>query len=87
MFSSKNSDIAFHEVFESARGSRFSGTKLGLAITTAGCWLGETVGLLPKGTVKVQNFLVGAAESFKRAGRKELLTPGYLYVCQKPRVV
>lgn len=148
VFAKENgSDIPFHEVFEGARGGRFTGTKFGLwwacslamglfsvcffffflchlflfrplhrrthtytytlshtrthpltlfecahslllfpkrRCTYAFTYVGETLRVLPRGTCEVQTMLMGAAESFKEAGRLGLLTPGMLYVCEKP---
>ena len=72
------------QVFESTAGQRFTGTKLGLYCTYAFCWLGETLRLMPRGTAEVQKMLMGAADSFKESGREGILTPGMLYVLQKP---
>ena len=60
------------------------GTKLGLLFTVIFTWTGEKLRLLPRGTYQVQKMLVGAAESFTEAGQLGLLTPGQLYVCEKP---
>lgn len=85
VFSKENrSDIPFHEVFEGARGGRFTGTKFGLWCTYVFTYVGEALHVLPRGTCEVQAMLMGAAESFKEAGRLGLLTPGMLYVCEKP---
>jgi sterol 24-C-methyltransferase len=78
------SDIKFSEVFEGMRGSRFTGTKLGLWCTYIFCYVGETLKILPTGTAAVQKMLMGAAESFKESGREKILTPGMLYVLEKP---
>jgi hypothetical protein len=85
VFGAATSDIPFHEVFEGARGGRFAGTKIGRALTNTFTYVGELLHLLPKGTYDVQQLLCGAAESFKEAGRLGLLTPGMLYVCEKPK--
>lgn len=79
------SDIKFSEVFEGMRGSRFTGTKFGLWCTYIFCYVGETLRILPRGTSEVQRMLIGAAESFKEAGREKILTPGMLYVLEKPK--
>mmetsp|Transcript_10947 Transcript_10947/g.20956 ORF Transcript_10947/g.20956 Transcript_10947/m.20956 type:complete len:378 (-) Transcript_10947:429-1562(-) len=79
------SDIKFSEVFEGMRGGRFTGTQFGCWCTYAFCWIGETLRILPKGTAEVQSMLMGAAESFKEAGREKILTPGMLYILEKPK--
>jgi len=79
-----HSDIAFSEVFESSKGQRFTGTTVGLWLTYLFCFLGESLFLLPRGTTQVQGMMMGAAQAFKDAGRENILTPGMLYVLQKP---
>ena len=76
--------MGFEEVFASTKGGRFMGTKLGLLFTICFTWTGEKLRLLPRGTYQVQKMLVGAAESFTEAGQLNLLTPGQLFVCEKP---
>jgi len=76
-------DVPFHEVFVSKTGGRFFGTRAGRFITTNALKLGEGLKILPKGTVEVQNMLIGAAESFTEAGELKLITPGYVYICTK----
>lgn len=79
------SDIAFSEVFESSAGQRFVGTKLGLWATWIFCFIGESLFILPRGTTQVQGMMMEAAESFKEAGRENILTPGQLFVVEKPK--
>jgi len=76
-------DVPFHEVFVSKTGGRFFGTRMGRFITTNALKVGEALRILPKGTVEVQNMLIGAAESFTEAGERKLITPGYVYICTK----
>jgi sterol 24-C-methyltransferase len=76
--------IPFHSVFVDKTGGRFFGTKLGRAVTTTFLKIGEAIRLLPKGTVEVQNMLIGAADSFTEAGNRKLLTPGYVFLVEKP---
>jgi len=76
--------VPFHSVFVDKTGGRFFGTKTGRAVTTSILTVGEALRILPKGTVEVQNMLIGAADSFTEAGERKLLTPGYVFICEKP---
>nr|AAK00294.1 sterol methyl transferase [Pneumocystis carinii] len=62
-------------------------------MTTIGKWLissfiglMEFIGLLPKGSKKVNDILLVAADSLVKAGKKEIFTPMQLWVCRKPLV-
>ncbi len=77
-------EVPFHEVFVSKTGGRFFGTRAGRLVTTTALKVGEALKVLPKGTVEVQNMLIGAAESFTEAGERKLITPGYVFICTKP---
>ncbi|GMH19004.1 hypothetical protein Nepgr_020845 [Nepenthes gracilis] len=44
----------------------------------------ETVGLAPKGSQRVQAFLEKAAEGLVQGGRREIFTPMYFFLAQKP---
>lgn len=77
-------DVPFHEVFVSKTGGRFFGTRAGLFVTTTALQIGEALKVLPKGTTQVQEMLVGAAQSFTEAGERKLITPGYVFICEKP---
>ncbi len=48
--------------------------------------LGETVGLIPKGTEKTANSLAVAADCLVKGGKEKLFTPMYLMVGRKPLV-
>jgi sterol 24-C-methyltransferase len=48
------------------------------------CGLGETVGLIPKGTQKTADSLALAADCLVAGGAKKLFTPMYLMVGRKP---
>jgi len=85
VFDPSVNDVKFSEVFEGNAGKRFSGTKVGLWLTWSVLYVLETLRIVPKGTAKVQDMLMGAATSFKEAGRERILTPGMLYVLEKPR--
>jgi len=78
------SDVYFHEVFEGSRGQRFTGTKFGLWCTYIFTYVGETLRFLPRGTCEVQALLMGAAESLKESGRLHIMSPGVLFVLEKP---
>jgi sterol 24-C-methyltransferase len=75
--------VPFHEVFVSKTGGRFFGTRAGRLVTTTALQVGESLRVLPRGTVQVQEMLIGAAESFTEAGEQKLITPGYVYICTK----
>lgn len=77
-------DVPFHEVFVSKTGGRFFGTRAGRLFTKVALQVGEFLRILPAGTVKVQEMLIGAAESFTEAGKRKLITPGYVFICEKP---
>jgi len=77
-------DTPFHEVFVSKQGGDFLATPLGRKITLAFVTIGEKLRLMPKGTIEVQQMLIGAADSFADAGKRKLLTPGYVYILEKP---
>ncbi|KAF7824579.1 cycloartenol-C-24-methyltransferase [Senna tora] len=44
----------------------------------------EYIGLAPKGSVRVQDFLEKAAEGLVEGGRKEIFTPMYFFLARKP---
>eukprot|EP01134_Creolimax_fragrantissima_P002587 CFRG2587T1 len=79
-----NSDYNFVSNFDVAEGGKFTGTKFGMLLTLAFCQVGEFVKVLPKGTVEVQRMLIEAADSFKDAGDRHIITPGQLYILEKP---
>jgi sterol 24-C-methyltransferase len=74
----------FHEVFKGTAGGQFFGTALGRKITTALVSGLETIGLAPAGTSRVQQMLGEAADAFTKAGDMDLMTPGWVFVCEKP---
>ncbi|KNC79580.1 hypothetical protein SARC_08028 [Sphaeroforma arctica JP610] len=81
---SAHSDYSFTSNFDVAEGGKFTGTKPGMLLTLAFCHIGEGLGLLPKGTIEVQQMLISAADSFKEADKLNLITPGQLFILQKP---
>lgn len=46
--------------------------------------LGETIGLIPKGTQKTADSLALAADCLVAGGKEKLFTPMYLCICRKP---
>eukprot|EP00122_Pirum_gemmata_P021185 Pgem_evm1s19757 len=73
----------FHNNFDKAEGGKFTGTKIGMLFTLAFCYIGETLKVLPKGTVEVQNMLIEAADAWKVAGELKICTPGQLFIVKK----
>ncbi|QSL65844.1 hypothetical protein MERGE_000122 [Pneumocystis wakefieldiae] len=62
-------------------------------MTTIGKWLVssfiglmEFIGLAPKGSRKVNDILLVAADSLVKGGKKEIFTPMQLFVCKKPLI-
>jgi len=62
----------------------FATTKLGLMLTLTFTHVGEFCGFLPKGTCEVQKLLIGGATSFREGGELDIVTPGALFVVEKP---
>eukprot|EP00121_Abeoforma_whisleri_P001182 Awhi_evm1s1049 len=80
------SDYNFDSNFDVAEGGKFTGTKFGMLVTLAFCHIGETLRILPKGTIEVQKMLIGAGDSFKEGAKQRLITPGQLFILEKPQV-
>ncbi|KHG15107.1 Cycloartenol-C-24-methyltransferase -like protein [Gossypium arboreum] len=64
--------------------SSFRLTSVGRFITRNMVKALEFVGLAPKGSQRVQDFLEKAAEGLVEGGRKEIFTPMYFFLARKP---
>ncbi|XP_022759458.1 cycloartenol-C-24-methyltransferase-like isoform X2 [Durio zibethinus] len=64
--------------------SSFRLTAIGRLITKNMVKALEFVGLAPKGSRRVQDFLEKAAEGLVEGGRKEIFTPMYFFLARKP---
>ncbi|KAJ1920971.1 Delta(24)-sterol C-methyltransferase [Mycoemilia scoparia] len=68
--------------FSSIQG--FARSEVGRKFTTNGVALLEKVGIAPKGTVKVQEVLMTAADGLVKGAKIGIFTPMFLVVAQKP---
>ena len=59
-------------------------TTIGRAVTTFGLRVLEPLGVVPKGTTQVQEFLNIAADSLTAGGRLGIFTPMFYYKARKP---
>ncbi|KAJ8747046.1 hypothetical protein K2173_011392 [Erythroxylum novogranatense] len=64
--------------------SGFRATALGRFFTRNMLKVLEFVGLAPKGSLRVQNFLERAAEGLVEGGRREIFTPMFFFLARKP---
>ncbi|KAJ2774711.1 Delta(24)-sterol C-methyltransferase [Coemansia nantahalensis] len=62
----------------------FARSRVGRVFTSNAVKILEKVGIAPAGTVKVQDFLVDAADGLVDGGKLEIFTPMYLIVGRKP---
>ncbi|KAH9774428.1 cycloartenol-C-24-methyltransferase [Citrus sinensis] len=65
--------------------SSFRLTSVGRFVTRNMVKALEFVGLAPKGSQRVQDFLEKAAEGLVAGGRKEIFTPMYFFLARKPQ--
>ncbi|KDO83344.1 hypothetical protein CISIN_1g0425442mg, partial [Citrus sinensis] len=65
--------------------SSFRLTSVGRFVTRNMVKALEFVGLAPKGSQRVQDFLEKAAEGLAAGGRKEIFTPMYFFLARKPQ--
>ncbi|XP_021280015.1 cycloartenol-C-24-methyltransferase-like [Herrania umbratica] len=64
--------------------SSFRLTAIGRFVTKNMVKALEFVGLAPRGSQRVQDFLEKAAEGLVEGGRKEIFTPMYFFLARKP---
>ena len=62
----------------------FRTTKVGIALTTAFCWVFETLRILPRGTYDTQQFLIRGAKGLVEGGKKNAFTPMFFFLARKP---
>ncbi len=62
----------------------FRKTPIGRSCTKVMCVVLETLGIAPKGTVKVANLLNATATDLTEAGKAGIFSPDYFFLVRKP---
>ncbi len=58
-------------------------TLVGRAVTSAFCYVFETLRILPRGTYDTQQFLIRGADGLVAGGVSETFTPMFFFLCRK----